>query len=247
VRRACRYLNLSRSSWHYRERGGDRKKKLVKRIVALSRKYPRYGYRRIRALLIREGWKVGRKLGQQVRRLEGLGVKGKKPRRRRSGTSTALPTKAGSVNKVWSWDFVHTRTENGVQLKMLTLIDEYTRQCLAIRPERSLRSGDNGPEFIAKEKQSWLEEMGIGTIYIDPGSPWQNGHVESFHNRLRDECLNQEEFLSVLEAQVVIEEWRLFYNRIHPHSKLCFQSPDQFAKGNPRPEPNIQSGPEMVT
>ena len=172
------------------------------------------------------------------------------------------------MNEVWSWDFVHTRIENGVQLKMLTLIGEYTRQCLAIRPERSLRSGDilntlsevmgergvpqfirsdNGPEFIAKEVQSWLEEMGIGTIYIDPGSPWRNAHVESFHNRLRDECLNQEEFLSVLEAQVVIEEWRLFYNRIHPHSKWCFQSPDQFAKSNPRPEPNIQSGPEMVT
>jgi len=268
VRRACRYLNLSRSSWHYRERGGDGKKKLIKRIIALSRKYPRYGYRRIRALLMREGWKVGRKLVQQVRRLEGLGVKGKKPRRRRGGTSTAIPTKAGSVNEVWSWDFVHTRTENGVPLKMLTLIDEYTRQCLAIRPERSLRSGDilnalsevmsergvpqfirsdNGSEFIAKEVQHWFEELGIGTIYIDPGSPWQNGHVESFHNRLRDECLNQEEFLSVLEAQVIIEEWRQFYNRVHPHSILGFQSPDQFAKSNSSPEPNIQSGAEMVT
>jgi transposase InsO family protein len=268
VRRACRYLSLSRSSWHYRERGGDGKKKLIERIIALSRKYPRYGYRRIRALLMREGWKVGRKLVQQVRRLEGLGVKGKKPRRRRGGTSTALPTKAGSVNEVWSWDFVHTRTENGVPLKLLTLIDEYTRQCLTIRAQRRLRSGDildalsevmsergvpqcirsdNGSEFIAKEVQSWFKDLGIRTLYIDPGSPWQNGHVESFHNRLRDECLNQEDFLSVLEAQIVIEEWRLLYNRVHPHSKLGFQSPDQFAMNYPRPEPNIQSGPEMVT
>jgi putative transposase len=168
------------------------------------------------------------------------------------------------VNEVWSWDFVHTRTENGVPLKLLTLIDEYTRQCLTIRSQRRLRSGDildalsevmsergvpqfirsdHGPEFVAKEVQSWFEEIGIGTIYIDPGSPWQNGYVESFHNRVRDECLNQEIFLSVLEAQVIIEEWRLFYNRVHPHSNLGFQSPDQFAKKNSRPEPNIQSGP----
>ena len=267
ARRACRYLSLSRSSWHYRERGGAGKKKLIERITTLSRKYPRYGYRRIRALLMREGWKVGRKLVQQVRRLEGIGVKGKKPRRRRGGTSTALPTTATEVNEVWSWDFVHTRTENGVPLKMLTLIDEYTRQCLAIRPQRSLKSGDilnalsevmsvrgvpqhirsdNGSEFIAREVQDWFGEIGIKTIYIEPGNPWQNGHVESFHNRLRDECLNQEDFLSVLEAQVIIEEWRLFYNRVHPHSKLGFQSPDQFANSNPRPEPNIRSGPHLV-
>jgi putative transposase len=106
---------------------------------------------------------------------------------------------------------------------------------------------DNGPEFVAKEMQSWFEEIGIGTIYIDPGSPWQNGHVESFHNRARDECLNQEIFLSVLEAQVIIEEWRLFYNRVHPNSNLGFQNPDQFAKKNSRPEPNIQSGSDLVT
>ena len=151
---------------------------------------------------------------------------------------------------------------------MLTLIDEYTRQCLSIGPQRRLRSGDildalsevmsergvprfirsgNGPEFISKEVRSWLEEMGIGTIYIAPGSPWQNGHVESFRNRLRDECLNQEEFLSVLEARVIIEEWRLFYNRVHLHSKLGFQSPDQFARSNSTSKPNIQCGPEMVT
>ena len=219
ARRACRYLSLSRSSWHYRERGGASKKKLIGRITTLSRKYPRYGYRRIRALLMREGWKVGRKLVQQVRRLEGIGIKGKKPRRRRGGTSTALPTTATEVNEVWSWDFVHTRTENGVSLKRLTLIDEYTRQCLAIRPQRSLKSGDilnalsevmsvrgvpqhirsdNGSEFIAREVQDWFGEIGIKTIYIEPGNPWQNGHVESFHNRLRDECLNQEDFLDTM-------------------------------------------------
>lgn len=151
---------------------------------------------------------------------------------------------------MWSWDFVHDRTENGAPLKMLTLIDEYSRQRLRIEVARKLRSGDvldalaevmaqqgspeyirsdNGSEFIAREVQEWFGELGIGTIYIDPGSPSQNGHVESFHNRLRDECLNQELFPGVTEARVVIEEWRRLYNRIHPHSKLGFQSPDQFA------------------
>jgi len=166
---------------------------------------------------------------QRIRHLKGLGVSGKGPRRRRQGSSTALPTKATQLNEVWSWDFVHDRTENGAPLKMLTLIDEYSRQCLRIEVARKLRSGnvldalaevmarrgmpkyirsDNGSEFIAKEVQQWFSELGIGTIYIDPGSPWQNGHVESFHKRLRDECLNRELFPSVTEARVVIEEWR---------------------------------------
>ncbi len=252
VRRACRYLGLNRSSCQYRPKEAPEKtRSLVRAIVDLSRKYPRYGYRRIRAILLREGWKASRKFVQRIRRLEGLGVKGKAPRRRRQGVSTAAPTRAAALNEVWSWDFVHERTDNGAALKMLTLIDEYSRQCLTIEVGRKLRSGDvlnalaevmawrgvpnylrsdNGPEFIATEVQEWLKEMGIGTIYIEPGSPWENGHVESFHNRLRDECLNQEIFLSVTEARVVIEEWRRFYNRVHPHSRLGFQSPDEFAK-----------------
>lgn len=251
-RRACRYLGLHRSSCRYRAQEAlAETQKLVKRIVWLSRKYPRYGYRRIRALLMREGWKAGRKFVQRIRRLEGLGIRGRGPRQRRRGRSTASPTRAMRLNEVWSWDFVHDRTDNGVPLKMLTLIDEYSRQCLRIEVGRKLKSkdvldalagamaergvphhirSDNGPEFIARDVQDWLEEMGICTIYIDPGSPWQNGHVESFHNRLRDECLNQEVFLSVTEARVVIEEWRSFYNRVHPHSRLGFQSPDGFAR-----------------
>ena len=199
-RRACRYLGLRRSSCQYRsQEAPEATKKLVKRIVWLSRKYPRYGYRRIRALLLREGWKAGRKFVQRIRRQEGLGVKGRGPRRRRRGHSTALPTRATRLNEVWSWDFVHDRTDNGSSLKMLTLMDEYSRQCLKIRVSRKLKAkdvldalaeamaergvpahirSDNGPEFIAREVQDWLEEMGICTIYIDPGSPWQNGHVE---------------------------------------------------------------------
>jgi transposase InsO family protein len=258
-RQACRYLGVHRSSCRYRAQEAlEQTKKLVKRIVWLSRKYLRYGYRRIRALLMREGWKAGRKFVQRIRRLEGLGIKGRGPRRRRRGHSTGSPTRAGLLNEVWSWDFVHDRTDNGGSLKMLTLIDEFSRQCLKIEVGRKLKSkdvldalaeamaergvphhirSDNGPEFIARDVQDWLAEMGICTIYIDPGSPWQNGHVESFHNRLRDECLNQEIFLSVTEARVVIEEWRRFYNRVHPHSGLGFQSPDAFARTMTQLEP----------
>jgi transposase InsO family protein len=178
VRRACRYLGLYRSSCQYRSHEArDKTFKLVRRIVWLSRKYPRYGYRRIRALLEREGWKASRKFVQRIRRLEGLGVKGRGPRRRRRGASTALPTKATTLNEVWSWDFVHDRTENGAPLKMLTLIDEYSRQCLRVEVARKLGGGnvldalsevmaqrgmpeyirsDNGSEFIAKEVQHWL-------------------------------------------------------------------------------------------
>lgn len=207
---------------------------------------------------MRGGWKAGRKFVQRIRRLEGLGVSVRGPRRRRRGHSTGSPTRARVINEVWSWDFVHDRTDNGGSLKMLTLIDEYSRQCLKIEVGRKLKSkdvldalaeamarrgvphyirSDNGPEFIARDVQDWLDEMGIGTIYIEPGCPWQNPFVESFHNRLRDECLNQEIFLSVTEARVVIEEWRRFYNRVHPHSGLGFQSSDDFARTLAQLEP----------
>ena len=207
-------------------------------------------------MLQRQGWKASRKLVQRIRRMEGLGVRGKPLRQRRQGTSTAVPTQAKGLNEVWSWDFVHDRPDNGSSLKMLPLIDEYSRECLKIEVARKLRSSevlnalaevmagrrvpkylrsDNGPECIAVEVQQWLGEVGIGTIYIEPGSPWQNGYVESFHNRLRDECLNQEMFLSVTEARVVIEEWRCFYNRVHPHSRLGFQAPQDYTRRAARP------------
>ena len=252
LRRACRFLKLSRSAHDYQpkeaQEGTQRK---IRRIFQLSQKYPRYGYRRIRAIMLREGWKVSRKWVQRIRRFEGLGVRGKGPKARRRGQSTALPAKAGAINEVWSWDFVHDRTDQGGTLRMLTLMDEYTRQCLAIKVDRRLNSkdvlntlaevmaqrgvpkyirSDNGSEFIAREVQAWLKDLDIGTIYIDPGSPWQNGHIESFHNRLRDECLDRELFLSVTEAKVLIEDWRMFYNRVHPHSRLGFKSPDEFAQ-----------------
>ncbi len=178
-------------------------------------------------------WSMSRKFIQKVRRVEVLGVRSPGKRRRRQGHSTAFPTRAVQPNHVWSWDFVADRTDRGGPLRLLTLIDEHTRQCLAIKIARSLKSADvvevlneaiqengkpqcirsdNGSEFIAHQVKEELQRQKIDIVYIDPGSPWQNGHIESFHNRLRDECLNQKLFLSVTEARVVIERWRHKYN-----------------------------------
>ena len=252
LRRACAYLSLSWSTFSYRPKQASKKaQRLAERIITLSWEHPRYGYRRIRALLVKEGWAASRKFVQAVRRSSGLQVKPPKKRRHRQGISTGLLTQASRRNHVWSWDFVHDRTDNGGMLKMMTLIDEYTRKCLRIRVARQLTStdvlsvlsenideegvpsyirSDNGSEFIAHQVQRWLREKNIKAIYIDPGSPWQNGFIESFHNRLRDECLNREVLLSVAEAQVLIEQWRQTYNNEHPHSRLGFKSPQEFVR-----------------
>ncbi len=266
LRRACKYLGLHRSTYLYEHKEAtEYTHKLVERIIVISKKHPRYGYRRIRALLTHEGWQVSRKFAQKVRRVEGLGVRSPRKRRRRQGQSTASPTRAVQPNHVWSWDFVADRTDRGGPLRIMTLIDEHTRQCLAIKAARSLKSADvvevlnqairengtpqcirsdNGSEFIAHKVKEELQRQKIAIVYIDPGSPWlpsvatpqraiariTNGHIESFHNRLRDECLNQELFLSVTEARVVIEQWRHRYNAEHPHSRLGFLSPNTFAR-----------------
>jgi len=187
-------LKLNRSPYQYRLKLPSFKQQRLKtRIVALSIKHPRYGYRRIRALLDQEGWLVSRKLVQKVRRAEGLRVKSKQKKIPRQGVSTGLPTKAEYKNHVWTWDFIFDKTDNGTSLKMMTMLDEYTRRCLTIRPARQLTSqhvleiitqmialygapdyirSDNGSEFIAHKVQQWLKKNGIKTIYIDPGSPW---------------------------------------------------------------------------
>ena len=229
------------------------RQQLYDRIIALSWQYPRYGYRRIRALLVQEGFKVSRKQVQRIRRSEGLKVRGKPKRKVRQGVSTGLPTKALYRNHVWSWDFLFDRTDRGSTLKMMTMIDEYTRQSLVIRVERQMTSdevlhalwqamtrygipayirSDNGSEFIARQVQKWLKDNRIKTIYIDPGSPWQNGYIESFHSRFRDECLDREVLLNLREARVVIKDWRVHYNKERPHSKLGYQSPEQFIKAH---------------
>ena len=248
---ACRALGLSRSGFYRVGRESVESRRMRKEILELSRRHPRYGYRRITALLRREGFEINAKRVQRVRRQEHLQVSKKQRRTKRLGVSTAERQQAQCVNDVWSWDFVEDQTENGSRFRILTLIDEYTRQCLAIhvawliravdvitvvevaferygRP-RHLRS-DNGPEFIAYAIQDWLKEKEIKTIYIKPGSPWENGHIESFHDKLRDECLNRELFGSLLEAQIILEQWRNEYNDMRPHSSLGYLTPAEYAR-----------------
>jgi transposase InsO family protein len=202
------------------------------------------------ALLRREGWRVGKRHIQRLRRAEGLRVPPTKRKVIRRGYSTGLPTRATHRGHVWTWDFIADATVRGGALRILTILDEYTRECHVLRVDRALRSGDvlewlqkaiaehgapkylrsdNGSEFIAKIVQQWLREQRIKTIYIEPGSPWQNGFVESFHGRLRDECLNREQLWTLTEARVVIGDYRGEYNQLRPHSKLGYESPAVFA------------------
>ncbi len=250
-RAGCRILRLSRSGfWYQAGRRSSRQQELVKRIHRLTEEHPRYGYRRIAALLQQEGWKVGKRQVLRLRLLEGLRVPPTKRKILRRGRSTGLPTKATYKNHVWTWDFIADATIRGGTLRMLTVLDEYTRECHVLRADRALKSGDvinlvrgaiaqhgapafirsdNGSEFIAHELQRWLVEHQIKTIYIEPGSPWQNGFVESFHGRFRDECLNREQLWTLTEARVVIEDYRNQYNQQRPHSKLGYQSPARYA------------------
>lgn len=221
-----------------------------RQIVNLSQAHPRYGYRRVRALLRRAGHEVNAKRVQRVRRKEGLQVSRKQRKLRRLGFSTAERQRALRTNHVWSWDFVEDATENGTRFRVLTLIDEHTRECLVVHVDWSIRAvdvirvveaamarygvpthlrSDNGPEFIAYAIQDWLREKNVKTIYITPGAPWENAYIESFHDKLRDECLNREIFGSLMEARVVIEQWRLEYNAERPHSSLGYQTPAEFA------------------
>lgn len=270
LRRACRYLRLGRSSLCYRpKRQSDYEASLVERLRALSKAHPTYGYRFITALLKREGWRVNRKKVQRLRRAECLAAHQAKKKRKRSGESTAQACpKAMKKNDIWSWDFIFDTTENGRTIKILSIVDEASRFCIDLHVRekldgeavlkaldqacrkygapRHIRS-DNGPEFIAKEVQRWVESRSIETAYIEPGSPWQNGYVESFHSRFRNDCLNRELFLNLLDAQVAIADWREDYNERRPHSGLDYQSPSEIYfvedPGCVRATPSLHRGP----
>lgn len=258
-RAACRFLKISRGTyWYRRKEATDWEKKLMERVIALSEKHPRYGHRRIAALLKEEGWPVGKRRIQRMRRSLGLRVPPTKRKVVRRGRSTGLPTRAAHRGHVWTWDFISDATTRGGALRVLTILDEHTRECHVLRADRALKSADvlewmgraiaeqgapsylrsdNGPEFIANEVQRWLARNQIKTIYIEPGSPWQNGFVESFHGRLRDECLNREQLWTLTEARVVIKDFRREYNYDRPHSKLGYKSPKRFA-ATPQPAPS---------
>jgi len=226
---ACRALGLARSSFYLTSQRRPESQALDQEIKTLSQKHRRYGYRRITALLRREGREVNSKRVQRARRMEGLQVMKKQRRMRRVGESTGQRQHATHRGHVWSWDFVEDQTERGTRFRVLTLIDEHTRECLAVHVAWSIRAVDVITEFIAYAIQDWLRGKEVKTIYITPGSPWENAYIESFHDKLRDECLNRELFGSLIEAQVIIEQWRMEYNGLRPHSSLGYQTPDEFA------------------
>ena len=261
----CRALGLARSSFYRSGSQSLESRRVRKEILELSRNHPRYGYRRITALLRRDGFEVNAKRVQRIRRQEALQVRKRQRRMKRLGVSTSVRQRAARTNEVWSWDFVEDQTENGTRFRMLTLIDEHTRRCLAVHAGWSIRAvdvitiveaafvrygrpahlrSDNGPEFIAHAIQDWLKEQEIKTIYIRPGSPWENGHIESFHDKLRDECLNRELFGSLLEAQIILEQWRTEYNDQRPHSALGYQTPTEYAR---RSATGLQSPSGLLT
>ncbi len=247
-RHACRLLEQGRGTQRYEPIQRNDEDALTRNIIELASKYGRYGYRRITALLRSAGWRVGKDRVQCIWRREGLKVPTKqKPRGRlwlHDGSCIRLrPERA---NHVWSYDFVKAMTHDGRALRILVLIDEYTRECLALRVARRLGSlqvidtladvmlvrgipehirSDNGPEFIAEELRKWLGKLGTRTLYIEPGSPWENGYCESFNGKLRDEFLNGEIFYSLKEAQILTERWRVEYNTERPHSALGYRAP----------------------
>jgi putative transposase len=250
---ACRALGLARSGYYRAPKVNPGSRLANRRIVALSRSHPRYGYRFITALMRREGVRISVKRVARVRRAEGLQVRKRQRRLRRTGPGRAERLSAAHRNHVWSWDFVSDQTENGSPFRVLTLIDEHTRQCLAAHAAWSIRGrdvlavleeamrkhgvpehirSDNGPEFIADAVQDWLKLKGIETLYIRPGSPWENGHIESFHDKLRDECLNHEVFSTLAEARVIIGAWRHEYNTFRPHSSLQYRTPEEAARAD---------------
>jgi putative transposase len=240
---------------------------LTRNIIALASEYGRYGYRRITALLKARGWIIGKDRVQRIWGREGLKVPQKQRARARLwlNDGRCVRLRPERANHVWSYDFVSAMTHDGRMLRMLTLIDEYTRECLAIRVARRLGRyeviealadlmllkgvpdhirSDNGPEFVAKELRKWLGSVGTGTLYIEPGSPWENGYCESFNGKLRDECLNGEIFYSLKEAQIVIEKWRVVYNTLRPHSSLGYRPPapaacNPWAPSNPISQPLV--------
>ena len=242
-----------RSSQRYEGRKTDRDRALVERMSQLSRENPRYGYRRVWALLRREGWSVNKKRVHRLWRQEGLKVPDKQHKRRRLLLDTSengcTRRRAERINHVWSYDFVMDETEDSRRLKMMPVVDEYTRECLSIEVERSITAedvvetlsplfrrrgepafirSDNGPEFIAGAIKRWLEISGVRTLYIEPGSPWENAYSETFISRFSDELLKRQMFADLLEAKVLVEDYRGHYNHHRPHSALGYLTPAEF-------------------
>jgi len=247
-RRVCRAIGQPRSTQRYKLTLADDEQRLTDRIIELAGKYGRYGYRRITALLRNEGWHVNHKRVERIWRQEGLRVPSRQPKRGRLwlNDGSCIRLRPEYKDHVWSYDFVHDRTHDGRALRILTVIDEYSRESLEVRVERRFTSrqvidtlaklfirrgtpgnirSDNGPEFTAKAVREWLKKLEIKTLFIEPGCPWENGYNESFNGKLRDELLDREIFYTLKEAKVLVELWRKEYNTIRPHSSLGYKPP----------------------
>ncbi len=239
-------------------------RQVTQRIVDLATQFGRYGYRRITELLRWGGWHVNHKRVERIWRVEGLKVPARQPKRRRLwlNDGSCIRLRPKRPNHVWSYDFVLDRTSDGKAFRILTIIDEYTRECLALHVDRHIRAddvlcvlaelfvfrgvpehirSDNGPEFTARAVREWLARVEVKTLYIEPGSPWENGYNESFNGKLRDELLNGEIFDTLMEAKVLIERWRQHYNRFRPHSSLGYRppAPEAIAPGPPAGGPGL--------
>ena len=245
---ACAALGQYRSTQRKLPRGREDEDRLMADLIELTRQYGRYGYRKIAALLRQAGWLVNDKRVQRIWRREGLKVPTRQHKRARLWTAegSCIRLRAERRNHVWSYDFVEERTHDGGKFRLLNIVDEFTHECLAIRVARRLKAvdvidvlsdlfilrgipghvrSDNGPEFVAKAVQEWIGAVGAKTAYITPGSPWENGFVESFNARLRDELLNGEIFYTLREAQIIIESWRRHYNTVRPHASIGYRAP----------------------
>jgi putative transposase len=244
-------VGVYRSAVRYVARQREDEVELIEKVHKLAIQHSRYGYRRITVLLRREGWMINKKRVHRIWKLEGLSLPLRRPRRRRVGKAGKVVNKAEYPNHVWSYDFIEDRTERGGKLRILAIIDEYTRECLATRIEPSIPAhsvvevlewlsftrgmpkyirSDNGPEFVSRAVCQWLKEKGCQTIFITPGSPWENGYIESFFAKLRDECLNREIFRNGKEARTIVENWRREYNNHRPHSSLGYLAPVDFVR-----------------
>ena len=247
-RRACQVLGQARSTQRHNPYVSAEEERLTKDIISLATKYGRYGYRRITALLNSDYWNVNHKRVERIWRREGLKLPKKQPKRRRLWLNDGSCIRLRPMHKdhVWSYDFVKSRTEDGRAFRILTMIDEFTRECLAMLVSRRITSqdvidqlfqlfvlrgipeylrSDNGSEFTARAIRKWLAKIGVKTLYIASASPWENGYIESFNGKLRDELLNREVFSTLTEAKVLIEEWRREYNGVRPHSSLGYRPP----------------------
>jgi putative transposase len=248
-RRACTLFKVARSALGYRPRQAEKDAPVLARMGELARQYPRYGYRRIRIFLGRDGHTMSASRAYRLWQAARLQVPRRRPRKR-IATGRPRPNAPTGANQVWSYDFVFDWCANGQKLKCLTVTDEWTKEGMAIEVDGRIRShrvievlarlvsergvplylrSDNGPEFVSRALLKWIVDQGIATALIDPGKPWQNGTAESFNGKFRDECLSLEWFRSRAEAKVVIETWRRHYNEVRPHSSLGYLTPAEFA------------------